>query len=146
MVTGEELQKYDTVETYGDFEAAYPLIDHTWMDYTVNGLAPYLYQSAQLSSSHLLEKLQDPFSAAKILLHLPDNENIVDTAYYVPDEDGYHIEQNLAAYDYSNEKEVTLLIALPGNPIYREIRMIKLEEYGNIWVPGENLEQSSYRE
>lgn len=134
-VIDEELTQFDCIETIEDFEAAYPKINNTWMDYTKNGLAPDLYRTAQLSSSYLLANLQNPVSAAKLLLHLADNENIVDTAYYVPEDDGYRIEQNLAAYDYSEQDEVIVLVALRGSSIYREIKMVKLKEYGDIWVP-----------
>ena len=65
----------DYIVSGTEFDEAYPQINGTPIDYTVNGMYDALVMNSLLSSSMLYQNLKDPVLAAKYLLNLLDNEN-----------------------------------------------------------------------
>ena len=76
-VTDENIRFLDYIVSGTEFDEAYPQINGTPMDYTVNGMYDALVMNSLLSSSMLYQNLKDPVLAAKYLLNLLDNENKV---------------------------------------------------------------------
>ena len=76
-VTDENIRFLDYIVSGTEFDEAYPQINGTPIDYTVNGMYDALVMNSLLSSSMLYQNLKDPVLAAKYLLNLLDNENKV---------------------------------------------------------------------
>ena len=76
MVTKEEMNYLDEIKSGKEFDTAYPSISQTPMDYKRNGLGDALCERAVLSSSWLYKDLSMPENAARILLHLADDQEV----------------------------------------------------------------------
>ena len=66
----------DEIKSGKEFDTAYPSISQTPMDYKRNGLGDALCERAVLSSSWLYKDLSMPENAARILLHLADDQEV----------------------------------------------------------------------
>lgn len=132
IVTEENFKVFENIENASDFDEAYPIINRTMMDYSKNGLAETLAAHAMLDNTHLYWNLQNPYEAAYILLNL--NLDVVHMDFFEYEESALRI-YGKNEYDYTDKKSVNIGIGLRGSEVDRTITMVKLDEYGGIWIP-----------
>lgn len=119
QVTDEEIHYFENIASGQEFDEAYPKINNTPMDYSVNGFGAALANNSLLSSSMLYQTLHDPVSAAKYLLNLLDNENKV----------------KIEVIENQSSEAVPLKITFTEDGAERYIKMVKQNSFGGIWVP-----------
>ena len=119
QVTDEEIHYFENIVSGQEFDEAYPKINNTPMDYSVNGFGAALANNSLLSSSMLYQTLHDPVSAAKYLLNLLDNENKV----------------KIEVIENQSSEAVPLKITFTEDGAERYIKMVKQNSFGGIWVP-----------
>ncbi|MBS7303008.1 MAG: hypothetical protein KIG50_02600 [Lachnospiraceae bacterium] len=120
VVSQEELRNFDYIDSGFEFDEAYPVINKTPMDYTVNGMGEALASNSMLSSSTIYSDLQNPVKSAKILLNLLDNENKVKVEMMQDD-------------SKADTRNLTIMFAEDGAE--RMISMVKLDDESGIWIP-----------
>lgn len=119
QMTDETFHAYEYIASASEFDEAYPAINGTPMDYTVNGFGETLAKNALLSSSTLYQKLQDPVQACRYFLNLLDNENKV------------KVEETMD--ETSNGTQVMITFTEDGGKRY--VKMIQPENMNGIWIP-----------
>lgn len=119
QMTDETFHTYEYIASAAEFDEAYPAINGTPMDYTVNGFGEILAKNALLSSSTLYQNLQDPVQACRYFLNLLDNENKV------------KVEKTMD--ETSEGTQVMITFTEDGGKRY--VKMIQPENMNGIWIP-----------
>ena len=118
-VTDENIRFLDYIVSGTEFDEAYPQINGTPMDYTVNGMYDALVMNSLLSSSMLYQNLKDPVLAAKYLLNLLDNENKV----------------QVEALQDGSKEGINIKITFIEDGAERFVKMIQPDSEDGIWIP-----------
>jgi hypothetical protein len=118
-VTDENIRFLDYIVSGTEFDEAYPQINGTPMDYTVNGMYDALVMNSLLSSSMLYQNLKDPVLAAKYLLNLLDNENKV----------------QVEALQDGSKEGINIKITFTEDGAERFVKMIQPDSEDGIWIP-----------
>ena len=118
-VTDENIRFLDYIVSGTEFDEAYPQINGTPMDYTVNGMYDALVMNSLLSSSMLYQNLKDPVLAAKYLLNLLDNENKV----------------QVEALQDGSKEGINMKITFIEDGAERFVKMIQPDSEDGIWIP-----------
>ena len=119
QVTDENIRFLDYIVSGTEFDEAYPQINGTPMDYTVNGMYDALVMNSLLSSSMLYQNLKDPVLAAKYLLNLLDNENKV----------------QVEALQDGSKEGINIKITFIEDGAERFVKMIQPDSEDGIWIP-----------
>ena len=118
-VTDENIRFLDYIVSGTEFDEAYPQINGTPIDYTVNGMYDALVMNSLLSSSMLYQNLKDPVLAAKYLLNLLDNENKV----------------QVEALQDGSKEGINIKITFIEDGAERFVKMIQPDSEDGIWIP-----------
>ena len=118
-VTDENIRFLDYIVSGTEFDEAYPQINGTPMDYTVNGMYDALVMNSLLSNSMLYQNLKDPVLAAKYLLNLLDNENKV----------------QVEALQDGSKEGINIKITFIEDGAERFVKMIQPDSEDGIWIP-----------
>ena len=118
-VTDENIRFLDYIVSGTEFDEAYPQINGTPMDYTVNGMYDALVMNSLLSSSMLYQNLKDPVLAVKYLLNLLDNENKV----------------QVEALQDGSKEGINIKITFIEDGAERFVKMIQPDSEDGIWIP-----------
>lgn len=113
------IRRLDYIVSGTEFDEAYPQINGTPMDYTVNGMYDALVMNSLLSSSMLYQNLKDPVLAAKYLLNLLDNENKV----------------QVEALQDGSKEGINIKITFIEDGAERFVKMIQPDSEDGIWIP-----------
>lgn len=125
QVTQEELKVYDAIACARDYDDAYAHnISGTGMDYRANEMMSVLNEHASAIPDSG-DPLLDPVQAARFLLNLSEDENMV----------------QLALADEENKKdgEVLVQITFPRDGVTRKVKMIQPYGKDGIWIPLDNV-------
>lgn len=112
-VDQEQLTYHDSISTAEEYDAVYPVLSGTLMDYTVNGLGAVLADNGQG------EQLTDPVQAARILLNLSEDPT----------------EVSISMIQDSSSAGIPVSITFVKEQEEREVFMVKIND--TIWVPQE---------
>lgn len=113
LVSEETLDYHEQIASVEEYDAVYPTLNGSLIDYTVNGLGDALASSAQR------EELSNPVQAAGILLNLSED----------PDEVSISMLQD------DSSVGIPVSITFVKEQEERKVRMVKLND--TIWVPQE---------
>ena len=113
LVSGETLEYHEQIASAEEYDAVYPTLNGSLMDYTVNGLGDALANSARQ------EELSDPVQAARILLNLSEDLN----------------EVSISMLQDDSSVGIPVSITFVKEQEERKVRMVKLND--TVWVPQE---------
>lgn len=113
LVSEETLDYHEQIVSAEEYDEAYPLLNGTLMDYTVNGLGD------ALASSNQKGELSDPVQAVRILLNLSEDPN----------------EVSISMLQDSSSVGIPVSITFVKEQEERKVLMVKLND--SIWVPQE---------
>ncbi len=113
LVSEETLDYHEQIVSAEEYDAVYPTLNGSLMDYTVNGLGDALVNSAQQ------EELSDPVQAAGILLNLSEDPN----------------EVSISMLQDDSSVGIPVSITFVKEQEERKVLMVKLND--TIWVPQE---------
>ena len=111
LVSEETLDYHEQIASAEEYDAVYPTLNGSLIDYTVNGLGDALANSVQR------EELSDPAQAAGVLLNLSEDPN----------------EVSISTLQDSSSVGIPVSITFVKEQEEREVMMIKYND--TIWVP-----------
>lgn len=125
QVTQEELKVYDEIASARDYDDAYAHnISETAMDYRTNEMTEVLNEHATAFPDSD-DPLLDPVQAARYLLNLSEDEDMVQLALL----DG----------EIAKDGEVLVQITFPKDGETRKVKMIQPYGKDGIWIPLDNV-------